>query len=1366
MLATGSVSWGTRDARDSIGPVPVPTPPVIGAFPLHPDFGVGIDYNPAIVVHTFDQPGLKTEQRFVLTPMGARRFKFAKNHLSCREYDDLKAHFMQAQGGYAQFPYTVWEPGPGHGVPRTSQPAYTNETVVARYENPNITFDYMVALLMNGPGLSFLEVPQSVPAYTVGKRVTRFPDPTMTTALQDQFQQIIPLITVTPRNNAGAAFYLSNQRCKVGVQDYLPRMMDWSGISQSIGESSDSASFTFGNADGIWQTYINQVNLYAASVEVSLYHVNSQYLLDLWKGSILNWGFDTAGKFQINAADGVFNLSLAYPSRKIQRACWKVYKGRWCPSTASFPDCPKDYDSCVARGVPHSFGGVVFPPQAVHIKDNSTGVFGFGRSSMTSVSVVHDTVYERPLQEIFTDSPMNVTADVAMGRDESDFYAALGVVGEGPISSYNNNLILQTLDGQPPQDPLHFSGWRAFTGTDPAGPYDFIGISQADPATGKWGLPDGTPYIPPKATFAGGIAMAEIRRTDQKGLQLSPVSDRAMTINIKGGIGGWVWNGVGNRTWLNSLHNAVWVAVNVYLRGIGLRVDPGNAGAVSASVMEQYVDVNQAGIAAALCDTIVPKIIGSGTEMQFPFRGVRKEQKPLRDWLREILNCCLGYFTFVDGKLWIGIRSNSSVLLGNAFTRATVLFKSLVASPLQPQFNWLTGNFGDEEFGWQLNNVTIYDIDHAGFVGSPDSPQYLTNTMSFAGVSNKSQCARLIITRLREEIGGLKSGSGPHGSAPGSDEQMNARNFQFRTTVLALGTNVGDIVSITHDTMPNGGYVEGRVNKWTLNPDFSIDMQCTSTTDDMYDMVVGPKPVDVAAPLVPPEVLQSATGLAWMPNEVAPNAGDPVWQSWERSFDLWQEYEITRDGIWEPTLWVQGEMEVNRFATLVQPRILEIDFKPGGYINGPTTVYAAITQEDANWQPAVPSNLAAIYIPTGVSNQKVTLTVSAATDASLVHYSIFAGTDRRRMAWQFGGSGQPPGTIDMAGPVIDNTAGLPEGAAVGLRIAAKHVWHAGIAGLLVNGVTGPNQIQCNDYMNSTDNWVNQLVFVCSNKDGEVPLWNFKVTAFDAPSGTLTVSPNCVTSDPTQSVQPGDVLIVYSRPTSADATSITNTMWNNSVNRQQFPLSAGMDPGAEVGRIVRILRGTGAGQWRFVTANSALTHTISPQWDVIPDATSLYIVEEPGWPSVSPTSQLIVPHYGLRSSMYVKVPNLTEEVALVGGFLVDTEGQQTDDAVGTFRMIYVFGQPPTVRLVGPDGGPFDVEVTDQTIRCDTSANDVLLTLPALAVLQGRSLLIVNDGTNSVIVSTTAPDTFPDGLSTDVTVAAAGTIRITAGGIYTA
>ena len=1347
------------EQQDSLGPVPIPVPPTIAAFPLRPDFGGGVDFSPIIAVHTFDQPGLKTEQRYLMSPSTVRRFRFVKTHLSCTEYDDLKAHWEEAQGAYAQFPYTVYKPLPY--VPPNG-PIHTTETVTVRYENALVSFDYMVALLVNGPGLTFLEIPQTVPSYTPGAPpLTRFPDSTLSAALADQDQEIVPLITITPRDGS-QPLYLSNQHVTVGPNTYLPRLLDWSGITQSIGENADACSMNFGNADGVWTTYINQVSLYGAAVAFAFYHVQSTYLVNLWQGSATNWSLDTSGRFQINVADGTFLLSLAYPSRKILRTCWKVYKGRWCPSTSDLPDCPKDWDSCNVRGVPQSFGGIVVPAQAVRIKDNSTGVLGWGRSTMTSVTVSDDTIYQRPLQEIYTDESMNVTCDVAAGRDESDFYAALGIVGEGPISGYNNNLILQTLDGQPPHDPFFGGGWRYAQGEDPANSGDFVGITQA-----PWNVP------PPNSTFAAGIAFVEIRRTDPKGLQLSAVSDHAIIANVTSGIGGWVWNGPGQRVWTPGLANTVWVALNTYLRAIGLRVDPSNQDAIPAYVMEQYFDLNQTMAMAAICDTVVPKLIPAdgSTELQFPFRGVLKEQKPVRDWLREIMNGALGFYVFVNGKWWPGLRFNSSVLAGNAFTRAHLLYKSLVIAPPTPSFNWLVGNFGDEEFGFQLNNVTIYDIDHASYLGTPESPTYLTNTMSYVGISNKSQCARVITCRLREEIGGLKSGSGPHGTDSKVDEQMNARNFQFRTTLLALNTMVGDIISLTHPSLPNGGYVEGRVSHWSLNPDWTIDIQASSTTDDMYDQVAGPKPVDVSAPMVPPETLQTATGLAWMPNQIQPVASDPVYPPWERTFELRQEYLITTDGVYQPTIYVMGQMTMNRFISLDQPRIMEIALASGGTLSGPLTVYATVVQSDINRQPGVPSNLTAIWIPAGVTGQQVVLTVSAAADPVYAFYDVYAGIDRRRMAWQWGSTGGPPTTIAIPGPIHDMTLGLPEGAAWGIKVGAKHVWHAGIAGLLVNGVAAPNQIQSNDFIGSGDNWVGQIAFVCSNIAGDVPLWNFQVTAFDPTTGTLTVTPDCVPdSDPSSvnNVQPGDVLVVYSFATSATANTITNTMWANSVNLAQSA-SNGFQPDQEIGRVVRILRGTGAGQWRSISSNNDITLTVSKAWDVIPDTTSIFIVEEPSWPNASVTSQMIAPYLGVSAEIRVEVPNLAGTVALVGGFLVDVDGNATDDSVATYRMIYVFGQPPSVRVIGPDpldgiGNPWILTADDQTILVDTSANDISLTLPPLAVYQGRSALVYNQGPNTTFLATTPPDTFADGTGLTEISTAGGMIDITAAGVY--
>jgi hypothetical protein len=1330
---------------DTLGPITIPDPPVIGAFPLQGDYGSGFDQTPPTAAHVFEQPGLRTEQRFLLGP-GVRRFRVVRSRgLACNEYDNLKAHWLQAQGGYAQFPYTHWGPG-------------GSEAVTARYENPSIQFDHLVAMLTNDPGVTLLEVPTVVPAYTSTTTVNRFPDSALTTALLSEVQEFVPLVQIIPRTPPGgaapAALYLASRRCTVNGQLYLPRLFDWNGITQTISEASDAASFTFGNADDVFTQLANQVNLFRATIILSFFHVQTNYLIQFWQGNAKSWNLTSDGRFVLPASDATFELGIPYPWRTVSRTCWKVYKGRFCPSVSANATCDKSQAACVANGVPKSFGGLIATPQNpayVRIADMNTGVFGYGTSSLTSLTIANETIYQRPVQEVYTDEDMLVTCDVAGGRDESEFYSALGVVSEGPISSYSPNLLLHKLDDQPPHDPLHGGGWRGILGTDPASDSDFFALDQA-----PWGV------VPSGATYAAGIAFAEIRRTDEKGLQLSAVSDRKMQVTVTGGIAGWTWTAPGARVWTAPVSNAVWVAINVYLRGLGLRVQPSNAGSIPAAVMESYFDVNQAIAMAAICDTQVAKLVGTGNERQFPFRGVLKEQKPLKDWLTEILNSCLGYYTFVNGKLWIGIRYHSGVPAGYAFSQNNILMNSLQATPLAPQFNWLDGQFGDEEFNWDLNTVSIYDLDAAGLAGTSDSPLYTRNTMSFVGISNKSQCARVITTRLREELGGV-----------GVTEQLNARNLQFKTTIMAMQIQVGDVISLTHPRMPGGGPAEGRVQKWTLNPDFSIDITASPTTDSMYDLDVGPKPVDVPAAPVIPETLPSPTGLAWMPNLVAPFAGDPLYtDASERTFDIWQDYTITKDGNWSPAIWVAGEQVVNHFLAPVQPTIVGITLTSGGTLNGPQVVYAAVVQRAATSTGgmgySVPSNLAAIYIPAGATGQQVNLALTPAPSGSWTDWELYCGNDRRRIARQgTATSGALPGSLSIPGPIHHMTQGLPEGSARRIRIAAKLVHHSGVAGVSVTSVTAPNQIVCTDFVGSTDNWINRIVSALADaSDGSAPLWNFQVTGFNSSTGTFTVTPNCVVAgDPGNSVEAGDVLIVRSTATAAGTDYIEDSLWNNFVAENQFG-SPGLTPGQEQGRLYRILRGTGAGQVRQITGNTAIRISIQPPWDTVPDATSIGIVEAPEYPDATVTSDFDVSSPGNTFQRLV-VDNLGDRVILVTGYLIDDQGLITDEEFAVSRELYIFGEPPGVRDIGPaatdpnTGVAWAMDETDQTLRADTSANDIPVQLLPLALYHGRALFIVNNnGPHSVVVTTAAGETLFDG-TTSITVLPMQTVRLTAG-----
>src|ERR1017187_3230327 len=795
---------------DTIGNITVPEIAVSGTFPIVPEYPYGRASHPDVAIHQFGSGNAKIEQRFLLVT-GARRFTVRRSWMNDTQRIALRNFWESKYGPYGAFTYNAPNDD-GNGT----------TAITCRFENEPLSWA-MVADWICSIGVTLVEIPSSTPAYTLNSTVTRFPSDGLKTALLSQVQQVVTLIKIQALQAGYPAIYLSDRRCTVGGQLYQARLIDFDGISQGMGNESDDASFTFGNADRAMRDLANDVDLYRASLEFSLFHVGTGIKLDLWKGDIVNWTLDSGPEFKVTASDGLYELNLPYPTRKISRTCWKAFDSQACPYTGHgaldlvhFPSadagkCDKGYDTpngCLAHGMKRYYGAVVAEPQGVTIKDNSTGVFGFGRSSITSVSLVADSIYDQVIPEIYTDSEMPVNCKVAAGRDESDFYEALGIVGEGPLISYtaahyedlNGNPVAMgstgavfvgsTLDGQaqhgwPNQPTL---GIRQILGSDPAGAGDWFSLDQSGDTTGSdWRkVHSGNSTF--KDNYAAGTAFLVIRRSDTKGLQLTKPGDHAMVAYVQMGMSGWVWTSPGVRVFGPPLVNPVWIAINMLLRARGLRLGA-NATTAQLNLAETFFDVQAALDAAAICNQQVTALVGAGSETQFKFRGTLQEEKPLRDWLQEVLMNCLGYYTFSFGKLKIGVRENSSTV--EAFTVGNIVFNSLQLAPLKPSFDHLTANFADQDYKFVNNSVTIYDIDRATLLGGAAGPLFLKSNVNLSGTCTKSQAARIISIRLREELGGTSIA-----------EWKAARQLVFRTTVLALNTEPGMVCSMTHPDMP------------------------------------------------------------------------------------------------------------------------------------------------------------------------------------------------------------------------------------------------------------------------------------------------------------------------------------------------------------------------------------------------------------------------------------------------------------------------------------------------------------------------------------------------------------------------------------
>lgn len=837
---------------DTLGRITVPDPAVSATpFPLVTSFGYSIQKPQEVAVHQFVTGNAKMEQRYLLGN-GAKTFTFQRGKIGNAQRIALRDFWEDCQGGYQAFPYDA---------PAEDQ---STTTYIVRFENAPLTLQHLTDAITS-VGVDFVECPDlaagyTPPSYTITETLTRFPSAALKLALLAQAQQIIPLIRIRVTEAAVADIFVSDRRVTIGAQLYLPRLLDWAGITQAMSTESDGADdaqFTFGNADRAMLALANDTDLFKARIEFSLFHVEGTAgrKLNLWAGDAITWTADAGPEFVITASDGPYELTLDYPPRLTSRTCWKDFDdGVNCPASSSGGTnlgvaCDKGFATaagCQYHNMDAFFGSQISEPQAVRTKDNSTGLWGLGRASITTTSQIADTLYGQALAEIWhhddgdPKKSLPVSCLIATGREEGDFYDALCVVGAGPIGAYTTPQMVAfdplqptattyvgpLLDGQPhhgfrlDQGTDSGLGLRTIRGTDPAGATDWYSLGQGNPQVYD-------------AILAAGTAFMEIRRSDQKGVQVSQVTEHTAQAAISQGLQGWTWTAPGTRVALSyGLTKPVFIAVNSILRAVGVF-------RASTAVQESLFDTASAIAAQAICDTSVTPLIGTaGSELQFRFKGVVSARKPLRDWMQDILNNCLGYWTNSFGKIRFGLRTNATAV--EAFTTGNILFQSLTLAPLDFNFNHLTIQFADEDYGYQGNTGEIYDIDHAKRIGTSGNPKYIKSSMNLAGSFTKSQTARIGTIRLREELGGISDA-----------ERKAARKVGFRTTVLSLNVEPGMACSLTHPDMP-AGVGNFRVTRWTLNKDYSIDIAGRTVFPSIYDVSVGTTPVDIPPVPIPP----------------------------------------------------------------------------------------------------------------------------------------------------------------------------------------------------------------------------------------------------------------------------------------------------------------------------------------------------------------------------------------------------------------------------------------------------------------------------------------------------------------------------------
>jgi hypothetical protein len=161
----------------------------------------------------------------------------------------------------------------------------------------------------------------------------------------------------------------------------------------------------------------------------------------------------------------------------------------------------------------------------------------------------------------------------------------------------------------------------------------------------------------------------------------------------------------------------------------------------------------------------------------------------------------------------------------------------------------------------------------------------------------------------------------------------------------------------------------------------------------------------------------------------------------------------------------------------------------------------------------------------------------------------------------------------------------------------------------VDNVTATT-IVCNELINPTTTFspVGRIVSLIGRPESSAPFVSFTITAYDKTTGTLTVIPSPITSGhPELSVQQNDTIVIRFK---TDAANTSNQTQITDSGCQNMIYANGMNPGAEVGNVLRVIQGTGRGQLRKITGNTQTQLS----WDLplLLDTTPVWIVEAPAW----------------------------------------------------------------------------------------------------------------------------------------------------------
>ncbi len=564
--------------------------------------------------------------------------------------------------------------------------------------------------------------------------------------------------------------------------------------------------------------------------------------------------------------------------------------------------------------------------------------------------------------------------------------------------------------------------------------------------------------------------------------------------------------------------------------------------------------------------------------------------------------------------------------------------------------NRISVTYQDAQNGYAQDSLTVVETDAL----VRNSSQDVAGNFPLEGVTRFDQARRLIGTHFAEALRGNPRNF-PAGDPGGT------LIFEFDTTFKAVHLWMGALCVLDWDAL---GIANQLVRIQRIQPAANFET-CKITaswhSDEWYLDTWGQEDAPRYSgqrrngEARPPWPLLGQVGQRALANP------DPL-TGYERYFTPIQN--DTGDG---RRFRVEVTLPTNTFGPDLAPPFVPTQGSTaptGGSLPGGQTYWCWLVAQGTGLVSR-PSQPCVIEVPLGTNTNTISVP-GIEWQSGTELYSLYVGTDPFRPLYQSSALGAPP-AVTFAGPIDPYLAisPMPDPEFNAIEIRLKRLVRAGVAEIVPTAATATT-ITVDGAGWTVDEWAGYDVSELGHDQGGYDWprgWSWRVLSNTADTLTLDAgygptASGILTFDPGQKYR----LVFRTKPSAWNAKSVTEP-------------KLGLAAGELEGKLVRMIAGRGRGQVVTIAGNTADTISLETPWDVQPDATSRFVVEEPDWAVVHRTESIDV-NASVNPTVKFTVPidGLSRKPLLCMVAPVDGGGNACFDAMNQVRDFYLYYDP--------------------------------------------------------------------------------------------